>query len=92
LKELQAPNRAGIVLDSIQVKELEVFINESVIGMDEDMLASIAKMKVEYTRSIDNEVYKDERNEDYIIFWTKDENLWKVVRLEPYDPDAIYDY
>jgi hypothetical protein len=92
LKELQAPNRAGIVLVSIQVKEVDIFINESIIGMNEAMLPSVTRLKVEYTRILDNEVFKEERYEEYILFWTRDKNKWKVIRLQPYDPDAIYDY
>lgn len=92
LKKFKASSRAGIILVSTKVKELDIFINESIIGMNEVILPSVARLKVEYTRILDTKVSKEERNEDYVLFWAKDENEWKVISLQPYDPDAIYDY
>jgi hypothetical protein len=92
LEAMQAPNRSGILFVSMYIKGFELFVDESVIGREEEFLSSIVKLKIEYTYFLNNEVLKEEKKEDYILFWSRDKNKWKVTSLESYDPKLILDY
>lgn len=92
LKAMQAPNRAKILFVSMHLKELDLFVDDSPIGKEEEFLTSVVKLKIEYTYFVDNKVLKEENKEDYILFWSMDKNEWKVTSIESYNPDTILDY
>ncbi|RAL21931.1 hypothetical protein [Thermoflavimicrobium daqui] len=90
--EINMPNRAGIQLVASKPLKIEVFSNKNQIGLEEQLITSIVKMKVEDTYLILDKTEKKQIDQDFIIFWAKEKNKWKVIDVRDFDPDAIYDY